>query len=284
MILKKKKSELEKAIIDSDYSIVEQLPNCEDINKKMSSGKYPLFYAIEKEDLILLEKLLKNGANVEIRNRNNLTPLYYAAEKGFYNIVVKLLNNKANPNIACGSRKETPIHAAIGGFIMKDFSDISTLNKIFDILVKFGANVNHENAVGYTILHEAVSIEDFEFIEKLIDFGIDINAGSTTPLAIAVALEQPKTVNYLLEKGADANIIDSEGDTLMDIAKQNTNDEITIILRNYYKNNNITVNVQKNSNQKQEPVADQLANSRGPIYWTIIIIGAIIFAMMRHCN
>jgi Thioredoxin len=36
--------------------------------------------------------------------------------------------------------------------------------------------------------------------------------------------------------------------------------------------------------EKPEPVADQFANMRGPAFWTVSIIAAIIFAMLRHCN
>jgi ankyrin repeat protein len=62
-----------------------------------------------------------------------------------------------------------------------------------------------------TPLHSAADCGDFEMVQILLDYGIDVNAQdylSSTPLDFALMdhLNDPRVVQLLLEYGADPNI------------------------------------------------------------------------------
>ena len=58
----------------------------------------PLHLAIINNHLRTVECLLKNGADLKIRDSNGDTPLLVAASLGFVDIAKKLIENKANVN------------------------------------------------------------------------------------------------------------------------------------------------------------------------------------------
>src|SRR5579863_5792706 len=50
-----------------------------DVNIPLPDGSTALHWAVEGDDLEILEILIRAGANVNARDRYGLTPLYYAA-------------------------------------------------------------------------------------------------------------------------------------------------------------------------------------------------------------
>ena len=53
----------------------------------------PLHHAVESNNKSVVELLLKNGANIEVRDFVNRTPLHLAAEKNLISIVKILLKH-----------------------------------------------------------------------------------------------------------------------------------------------------------------------------------------------
>ena len=56
------------------------------------------FKAINQNNLILVKKLIKRGADVNGFNKNNQTPLIYACDKGHLQIVKYLVKHGADVN------------------------------------------------------------------------------------------------------------------------------------------------------------------------------------------
>lgn len=74
-------------------------------------GSTALHYAINNKNIEMVEKLIKAGANVNIKNKKGLSPLHMAVNAGSKEIVKLLINHGANPNVIVFGKK--PIDAAL---------------------------------------------------------------------------------------------------------------------------------------------------------------------------
>ena len=63
-------------------------------------GYTPLHLAVENENIIIMQLLIENGANINATDtKYKQTPLMYASILGFYDIVVALIKCGADKNI-----------------------------------------------------------------------------------------------------------------------------------------------------------------------------------------
>lgn len=97
-------------------------------SSKSTHGAAALFSAILKGRTAVVQSLLAQGVNVNVRTVSGKTPLMAAAFKGYSDIVQLLIDSGADPNIA-DARGDTALKiAARGGF-----------TRIVDLLSKSGA-------------------------------------------------------------------------------------------------------------------------------------------------
>jgi uncharacterized protein len=110
---------------------------------------------------------------------------------------------------------------------------------VVQLLLKHGARVNQEddrdeNDHGTTALAFAVDGRDLKTIEDLIEAGADINcqSGQTnhTPLMAAVSFRRPDIVKSLIRHGADIGLRDKKHQTALDWAQSPKDPEIVEIL------------------------------------------------------
>ena len=149
--------------------------------------------ASENSDGVILRKLLKAGARVDVRTPKGTTPLHVAAEKGF-DICVKTLlefvQGEKKQQLLDKPNKEGQtalIHATKKGF-----------TKCCKLML--GANLNHQDNTGCTALHWACS------------------KGSIS------------CVKYLLSNNADPSIKDKKKQTALYKAAANDNSDCLIFL------------------------------------------------------
>ncbi|MBC03285.1 MAG: hypothetical protein CMJ34_08290 [Phycisphaerae bacterium] len=116
--------------------------------------------------------------------------------------------------IEAGEDLET---SAMGGMTALHWAAKKGSPEIVDILIESGADINARNKVGKTPVALAAESGELEVLQGLVSRGADINSVDEiggTPLLWAAALSKnPATVSYLLEQGADVNIVDSNGMT-----------------------------------------------------------------------
>jgi len=166
----------------------------------------------------MVDLLLKAGAdpNASVEKLQGLyvptTPLLLAVENGLEEIVRSLLDAKADAN-APDPSGDTPLHYAVNRRSVE----------LVRLLLAHGAKVNARNSEGATPLLRAVRNDpDSGIASLLLDQKADPNlAGPNgdTPLRFAVRQGRKNLVELLLAKGANPNLRNDQGVTLLDELK-----------------------------------------------------------------
>ena len=143
-----------------------------DINAKNGMGWPPLVYACrgdKGEHPEEVERLLKLGADIDVRNSKGKTALHYAAKAGFTN-VIRLLVKKGATIDAVGNDGETALFEAIRSTIKNREKQRTAL----ETLLIQGANPNVRNRRGLTPLQVAQQLrrtDSAEIVRLLQKYG-----------------------------------------------------------------------------------------------------------------
>lgn len=171
-------------------------------------GAFPLYTATRKENLAVIKKLLKRGADVNRSAPNGWTSLKSAAQQGGFEIVKALLDAGADPNIA-DDTNYTPLMNAVSG----EHEDIVKL------LLKFNADPNVQSGenpeddeweAGRTALMDAALSGNLNIANLLLKNGADPKLRSKKGRSVlhsAVFSANLEMVSLMLKSGADVNSI-----------------------------------------------------------------------------
>ncbi|MDF2964614.1 MAG: uncharacterized protein K0Q51_2 [Rickettsiaceae bacterium] len=205
---------LHKAIHLGKAEVVELVYDKEIIDSKNKSGETPLIIAVEKENLSIVQKLIKEGANVNIKSDNIKPVLYVTVANNNVELVKELVENgKGDVNVQA-DHKRTPlfIAAAKGNIAMVEY------------LVNKGANIDYagsiidDNVQSVSALYIAVAKGYKDIVKFLVEKGANMNlkaSDDTTALTRAVQFEEFDIADYLIEKGAGI-----EAKTIFEAIKQ----------------------------------------------------------------
>ncbi|MDF3047279.1 MAG: uncharacterized protein K0R73_397 [Candidatus Midichloriaceae bacterium] len=213
----------------------------------------PPFLYIVKDKLKAVELLLKYGANPNLPDSIGNPPLHTLL--GTFNkykleAVEILLKYGANPNLS-DSIGNPPLHILFDteispGAIEEDTHVIiGSIKGIIELLLKYGANLNLHGTKGYTLLHILGKFghghqfhydECSALIKYLFENGANPNIGclenSITPLHYIIidgnynTLQLHKLFKLFLSHGADPNLQNKHGISLLDAAINNRNIKI----------------------------------------------------------
>ncbi|XP_037747859.1 serine/threonine-protein phosphatase 6 regulatory ankyrin repeat subunit A isoform X4 [Chelonia mydas] len=143
-------------------------------------GQTPLHVAAWEGDEALLKFFHHCKANPNVADKMDRSPLHIAAERGHTN-VVELLTEKFHSNVLARTKaQETPLHIA---------ACIHEGEKVAEMLLKSGADVNVEQENGETAMHVAARHGNLRMIKALIEEGGELTSQSKAgecPLHIAV--------------------------------------------------------------------------------------------------
>ena len=216
--------------------------------EQREASKTTLMEAARKENVEALRKLLNAGENVNARDYDGDTALIYAVRENTNEVVRFLIDSGGYVNEAtleaAVERKDFDILRTI---LKKEF-DRDTLNRLLSniysdtnsgvirMLTEAGADINHKNSYGKTLLMDSAELENAnpDFVKYLINMGANVNAiddYGKTPLMYAARDGSSSVVKVLLEAGAHVNTIDNSRKTaLMYAAEKNTPDVVNVLL------------------------------------------------------
>ncbi len=142
------------------------------------------------------------------------------APENYIAILTFLLTKGADPTITSGPEQTTPLHDFIK-IINLSFPEGAT-EKVIDLFLQRGVNVNTPDRVGLTPLHEAARTANLTAATHLIIKGADVKAVSkqnVTPLHLAAAGPLP-IINLLINSDADINAKDTMRHSPLDYLKE----------------------------------------------------------------
>jgi uncharacterized protein len=169
-----------------------------DVNAAQPDGTTALHWAAYHDDLDLVNRLLKAGANVTATNRYGVTPLSLACVNGNAAIMARFLDAGANANASLPGGETMLMTAARTGKV-----------DAVRVLMTHGADIHaKEPRRGQTALMWAAAEGHAQVIEALIEAGADFRTpldSGFTPLLFAVRQGHIPAVKALLKAGADVN-------------------------------------------------------------------------------
>ena len=206
----------------------------------------------------LIKYLVENGADVNVRNKNNESILLRAARSGYFEIVKYLLDERGmNINERTDSNKTILCLAAESGNLdlvkylmdekkmrIKRGNDLCAAARsgnleLVKYLVRKGANINSEDDNGNSILCAAAAYRNIEIVRYLVNNGANINSTDmygSTALHKAVRDGDLKLVTYLIKNGANVNARDGVlGDSVLHYAAKSLDSVSYAIVRSIIK-------------------------------------------------
>ena len=223
------------------------------VNAAQSDGSTALHWAVERDDVEMVDLLLRAGARVTARTREGVTPLQLAATNGSAPIIDRLQKAGADPNAPLTPAGDTALMLAAR----------TGKADAIRVLLEGGAGVNAtETWGGTTALMWAVSEGHAAAAKLLIAAGADVNArshyvaaangrgfegrtplanaadvkaaefasGWLTPLMLAAREGNVELTRLLVGAGADVNAAAGDGKTALALAIFNGNYEVASFL------------------------------------------------------
>jgi ankyrin repeat protein len=175
------------------------------VNAQNNMGQTPLYIASGYKDNIEMTKLLiENGADINLRTKNNASVLHNAVGEGNYDTIKYLLEKGAEVNI-CLTDGGTPLHSA-AAIARPD---------LVKLLLDYGADVNAR--------------DNRRNIQSRV-----LWPSKNTPLHRAVEqANNSEVVKILIAKGSDIYAQNSAGKTPLDLAIEHKYQDIVDILKKY---------------------------------------------------
>ena len=208
-----------------------------DVNSANEKGETLLFFAIRNISIALTKCLVEHGAEINNVDKNGQTVLHHAAKCGTLEIVKYIVEHGAYINCedVCG---KTALHHASG------------LDKLETVkyLVEHGADIQCKDKYGNTVLHYAAS-RTLETVKYLVEHGAKVNCKNEegeTVLHFAVSSHSVAIVMYLVEHGAHANSKDAQGMSVLHAAvESNSFDSAKYLIERCYTDVNCKNNYDK---------------------------------------
>ena len=108
-----------------------------------------------------VKSALEQGANPNFKGKGGFTPIVIAARNGYLDIVQYLLDHGAEMDKRDNSRKKSALLAAA----------FKSQNQVAEYLMTHGADINAQAINGFTPLHDAAWVGDYQLVKMLVEHG-----------------------------------------------------------------------------------------------------------------
>jgi ankyrin repeat protein len=201
-----------------------------DPNVVFSTGEgefTPLIGAAARKHKDVVEFLLANKADINVRSETGMTALAVAARNGDREMADLLIAHGADVN-ARDKNGDTPLYAAM--------NQVPWQKDVEVLLLAHGADPNIDDNEGETPLHEAAGWIRVDKVEFLLGYKVDVNAKDKkgdTPLYVAISDgARDDIAKVLLAHGADPSIKGHDGLTPREVALKKSDQDMASILSN----------------------------------------------------
>ena len=175
-----------------------------DIEARDNREKTPLHYAVRPRSTAAgAAFLLGQGADIEARTDDGQTPLHVAARILRGDAMEELLTRNADITARDNDGGTAMVHVGREYTATKNDGRLEKAKRVVEILVRNGADVNEADDQGRTLLHYTAE------------------RGS---------IASPEFLTFLLELGADPELVDKGGTRAIDLARKRGKDELTDVL------------------------------------------------------
>jgi hypothetical protein len=194
------------------------------IESKNADGDTVLTASAAQGNAKIVSLLLKRGADVNAKGRNNWTAFLLALKGEQRDVADALL---AEPKLDL--KAETPEgQEALMLAVWHDRPEVVRT------LLQRGSDINHQDKDGDTALHGAAGHGSVQILQMLLDAGANPNIKNKlggTALMWAASFGEGESVQLLLRKGADPRIKDVDGVTAAGWAAKNGKGNLVMMLK-----------------------------------------------------
>lgn len=185
--------------------------------EEMRPGTTAITTAAQRDQTEYVKLLLENGASVNTTNPwNNDTPLMYAARNGNVELVNFLINRGANIHTT-NSKGENALICAITDPRKDGYSNLIVVKR----LLEAGVSANSADKDWPALCH-AADKNNYEVCKLLLAYGADVNtqdAYGYSPLMTAISNGKTDLMKLFLDAGADINLKSKIGRTAHSMAQ-----------------------------------------------------------------
>jgi hypothetical protein len=226
-----------------------------DVNAESYDHEAPLHWAVLRRHDDVVQLLLANGANTEVRDDYGRTPLLLVArETGRVETATILLDGGAEVN-ARDRFNSTPLelaawrgHRDLVDLLLDRGADVPTagrdadnlasmaiekgLERLFELLVN-DIDLQARGEAGRTLLHSASEGGSARIVEVLLDEGLDVNAldrYGRAPLHYAAEYGHVEVTELLIDRGAALDTRSVAGYSALNMAQAGDHTEVVELL------------------------------------------------------
>ncbi|KAI9812564.1 MAG: hypothetical protein M1827_004553 [Pycnora praestabilis] len=230
---------------DAVRLLIEKGAQTDDVDDQ---GQCALHWEAANGCTTMLELYLNKGIEINMPDTSKNTPLHWAARERNGDTIKFLLDHGANAGLA-NNNEEIPLDLALYFDVDREiFTDKmqhreDNLRMAVQLLIE-------KLADGFvsTYMHKAAKYGEVDTLQSLLVRGADINMlgeSGNTALHIAAYRGRSDIVQLLLDNGAYADMLNGSGDTPLAVANARRNDEVVWLLESVAKTSQSTQDSEK---------------------------------------